>query len=271
MLALCFPQWQGSGHSNDLYPAALAIRDHLADSFTFQTVPVLEEETLNTEQDIIGRSAILRQQRAANDIIRQATPDRILTVGGDCGIEIAPISYLNSRYPADEFAVLWIDAHGDLNTPQSSPSRHFHGMPLRILLGEGDPEIVTACFSTLKPEQVVLAGTRDLDPPEAAYIQGRLTVFTVDQMKDEMIIHYLRGRGVRRVFVHLDTDALDPNDFPDTKVPTPGGVRLKTLIEFLTKVRQQFDVVGFTITEFVGSKPAGLARVKQIVQAVWGE
>ena len=271
MLNLCFPQWQGSGSSHELYPAALAIRDYLADTFTFLDVPVAMQEVLSIENNVFGREAILRQQKAANEIIRSQRPDRIFTVGGDCGVEIAPVSYLASRYAASEFAVLWIDAHGDLNTPESSPSKTFHGMPLRVLLGEGDQEIVAQCFTTLKPEQVVMAGTRDLDPPEAEYIQGRLSVFTVAQMNGELVIQYLRGRGIKHVFVHFDTDALDPKEFPYNTIPTPNGVKFKTMLEFLTKLRQQLDVVGFTITEVVSIKPDGLAQVKEIVQAVWGE
>jgi arginase len=266
-LDLCFPQWQGSVEITALYPSALSIRDALADGFV--DVPVLEAEPLDTENGIIGKAAILRQQQAANTIIQQHAPDRIFTVGGDCGVELAPISYLASKYPADAFAVLWFDAHGDLNTPESSPSQHFEGMPLRVLLGEGDPEIVAGCFSALRPEQVALAGVRDLDPPEVAYIQQqRIPMFAVEQMRDETIIHYLRGRGVKYLFIHLDFDVLDPNDFPYLSLPTAGGVRIKTLIALLTKLREAFDVVGFTITELVGGNASALANIKQIVRAV---
>ena len=61
-------------------------------------------------------------------------PDKILTVGGGCGIEIPIVSYFSEKYK--NLDVLWFDAHGDLNTPESSPSKYFHGMPLRFLLEE---------------------------------------------------------------------------------------------------------------------------------------
>ena len=91
----------------------------------------------------------------------------LLTVGGDCGIDVAPVESALAQH-GDRLAVVWIDAHADLNTPASSPSGAFHGMVLRTLLGAGPPELAPA--RALRPEQVVLAGVRALDPEERRFL-----------------------------------------------------------------------------------------------------
>ncbi|MGY0038106.1 arginase family protein [Pedobacter sp. NJ-S-72] len=96
------------------------------------------------------------------DIISEIHPTKISTIGGDCGIEIMPISYLNKIYNGN-LSIIWIDAHADLNTPESSPSKTFHGMPLRTLLGDGNKQFKELLFSTIKPEQISFIGLRDLD------------------------------------------------------------------------------------------------------------
>ena len=65
--------------------------------------------------------------------LRASAPDIVVTVGGTCGVEAAPVAYLNERYDGN-LAVVWFDGHGDLNSPATSPSGHFHGMVLRTLL-----------------------------------------------------------------------------------------------------------------------------------------
>lgn len=100
----------------------------------------------------LGYKEVLKQLKNACTLIDGVKPDTIFTVGGDCGVELLSVSYLNKRYNG-ALAVIWFDAHGDLNTPASSPIKKFHGMPLRALLGEGDEEIVRQCFSKLKAGQ----------------------------------------------------------------------------------------------------------------------
>ena len=84
--------------------------------------------------------AIIRQSTDAKALLDElAKPSRVFTVGGDCGVEVQPVSHASACYPG--LAVVWFDAHADLNCPSSSPSGHFHGMPVRTLLGEGPPDI----------------------------------------------------------------------------------------------------------------------------------
>ena len=136
-ISLIFPQWQGYGLSTKLADGARLIASQLSSSYTCATVAVELREDLTIQNGILGYASILRQLDYARSLLLEENPSRILTVGGDCGVEVAPISFLNHRYD-QSITVIWLDAHGDLNTPMLSPSGHFHGMPLRVLMGDGD-------------------------------------------------------------------------------------------------------------------------------------
>ncbi len=100
----------------------------------------LSTRDLTTIDNIKCFEPILEQTKFFKEIIIDSKPDKISTIGGDCAVEIMPISYLNKIYQED-LCIIYIDAHADLNTPESSPSKAFHGMPLRTLLGEGKRRI----------------------------------------------------------------------------------------------------------------------------------
>ena len=152
MLKLLFPQWQGSGSEKNLYRGVEMIRDQLLKGHGCAEIDVRLDEGLVTEKNIIGYSPIRAQLKGAVSLLKQRKPQKIFLIGGDCGTELAPVSYLNRELEGDLF-VIWFDAHGDLNTPESSPSKAFHGMPLRSLLGEGEKTILDLCFSCLTPSQ----------------------------------------------------------------------------------------------------------------------
>src|SRR5215468_4475979 len=121
-LRLKMPQWQG-GNRHEYYFGSelLAWLAPPADG-PVETVPVPEPkpgEMLETENGILGRKALLRQARAAREAIEKHRPDRIVTLGGDCLVDLAPMAYLNARYGGN-LGVLWVDAHPDVLTPKES-------------------------------------------------------------------------------------------------------------------------------------------------------
>jgi arginase len=153
-----------------------------------------------------------------------------------------------------DLAVVWLDAHADLNTPTSSPSGTLHGMGLRVLLGEADPDILGQAFSTLDPQQVLLAGVRAVDPPERVYIQAQgLMHLGVEALTRDPqdLIEIVRARGYRHVYVHLDLDVLDPSTFASLGWPTPDGLRIDALRQVLVALRPAFDVTGVCMTEYL--------------------
>ncbi|MGA2982073.1 MAG: arginase family protein [Terriglobales bacterium] len=128
----------------------------------FVEISVTNNCEMDRTEGVFALKAIAANFVEALDRLRQQFPKHIVTVGGSCGTEAARVTYLNETYNGN-MAIIWFDAHGDLNTPASSPSGHFHGMVLRTLLGNGPTSLVQHLRLPLMPKQVFLVGTRDLD------------------------------------------------------------------------------------------------------------
>lgn len=265
-LNLCFPEWQGYAESNSVYFGALRLQQLLSTTHQFTSIPVPEQEDLFLENDIIGYEANLRQLKATAHVLKKEKPASIFMVGGTCAAEIAPVSYLNKYYDGN-LTVLWLDAHGDLNTPQSSPSKHFHGMPLRALLGESDPFVLQHAFSRLKSDQVVLGGTRDLDQEEERYIAtNQIQVVTPENIGQ--VVDRVLDRKRAHVYVHIDLDVLDPSSFPHLLLPIPGGILIDTLLKELDALVREIPLVGASIVEYVPDGNSGEPMLKEIVAAL---
>lgn len=259
-LYLLFPQWQGSGKSQELYRGAKLLQKELAKDFNFTEIDVSLSNDLELKNEILGYETIKQQLNSATKTIAQNEPEKIFTIGGDCSVELAPLSYLNKKYHGD-LGVIWFDAHGDLNTPSSSPSKQFHGMPLRTLLDEGDKAIREMLFSKLKPEQFFFAGVRDLDPPEKEFIKNNnIAVFSVDS---------IRAKGFKKIYIHIDLDVLDPNEFPNVKCPTPQGMSVEKLLNSVQQLKKNFSVVGASVVEFSPKEDGKIDVVKSIVKELF--
>ena len=246
-----FPQWQGAGEVPGLRESALALAAAVTGGRRRHEVEVPPGHPLVLEGGIHGRGELLAQLGAARSILEEERADRVLAVGGDCGIEVAVVSHLAARH-GGELAVVWLDAHPDLNTPESSPSGHFHGMPLRVLMGEGDPAFTSLARPQVRAEQLVLAGMRAPDPPERAFAEQRgiptLSPGSLVEGPTELL-RWLRGTGLGSVYVHLDLDVCDPREVPTVACPTPGGVPVAALVGALEAISGEVEVVGAGITE----------------------
>jgi len=247
-LFLYFPQWQGSGKTNELFRGAKQIINKL-NTYNWSEVPVVEQENLLIENQILGYSSISKQLEDATKIINNYNPEKIFTVGGGCDVEIAPVTYLNKQYDGN-LSIIWLDAHGDLNTPTSSPSKNFHGMPLRTILGEGDSTMLNYVSHPIKPDQIYLIGVRELDRPENEYIQkNQLKVFQL--ANEEVAIQLASTLENKNIYIHIDLDVIDPLEFPDVKCPTNQGISLHILTKFLSSIKNVGNIVGGSVVEYV--------------------
>jgi arginase len=160
---------------------------------------------------------------------------------------------------------VWFDAHGDLNSPATSPSGHFHGMVLRTLLGDGPHEYVDALARPLQPSQIFLAGTRDLDPDEEAYIRWHgVSVTTPEALRNERAIaDMIRARGFTNVYLHLDLDCFRPGDIQDTLMQTPGGPAFADVVAAHAALRRDFQAVGLSVVEYVERGGGSLQKLSQ--------
>ena len=138
-LRLNIPQWQGGNMHDYYFGSALLAWLAPPASGPVETVPVPEprpRETLEVENGILGQETLLRQARAAREAIEKHRPDRIVTLGGDCLIDLAPMAYLNTR-SGGNLGVLWVDAHPDVLTPKDFAQGN--AQVLGALLGRGIP------------------------------------------------------------------------------------------------------------------------------------
>jgi arginase len=265
-LSLLLPEWQGYGLDAGVAAGARAIAG-LFPAGRFLEIDAPDSETLTVEDGVLGLSSIAPRLERTLAAIHARRPARLFTVGGTCGVEVAPVSYLNHRYRGD-LAVVWLDAHADLNTPETSPSQRFHGMALRTLLGAGPDSLVRLLPRRLDPTQIVLAGVRDLDRDEATFVSDAAVslLAPADLLVPDRLAGRIRSRGFTRVYIHLDLDVLDPHEFPDSLVHAPGGVSVQDLTETIRSLSQAFDVAGFSVVEFNPRTANGLVRVGHLLE-----
>lgn len=249
------PQWQGSGSSRAmrLVDGADAIRGDLPARLTTNvTIPL---EAGDEKGSGVARCSSLQLVRDSTAEALRGVDGWAITIGGDCAVELAPISHAVEREGA-ELCVVWLDAHGDLNTPESSPSGSFHGMVLRTLLGEGPTELVPAV--ALSPERVILAGTRSLDPEEERFV-AEAGIRIVDSGDLTGLVEAIAETGASSVYLHIDLDVLDPAEFSSVGYPEPFGVSALALVETIRAIKSHFRIAGAGITEFAPSSPEATA------------
>jgi arginase family enzyme len=178
----------------------------------FPEAAVIEAETL--EEQSLALAADL--------------PERPLVLGGDCCSHIGAVEGLAARQ--GRLAVVWLDAHGDLNTPESSPSGNQWGMPLRMLLDSG----------AVDAGDVALVGARNLDPPEDDFIRASKL-----HLGEEGIEKALDG--VACAYVALDVDVLEPSEM-SVFMPEPGGPSRQDVERILRDVAAQAKILGAGFT-----------------------
>lgn len=267
LLTLIFPQWQGTGNRKDVYYGAMLIKDRLLADRVSVCVPVSLDEKIQAEHGINGYRQICDQLKSASSIIEEKRPEKIFLIGGDCGTDVAPIAYLNKRYSRD-LAVIWMDAHGDINSPETSVSQNFHGMPLRFLLGDCMESLVPV-ESVLKPSQVIYAGIRETDPPEAEFIAEKcITCATVSDIRDDRasVIRMIEQKGFHNIYIHVDLDVLDPEKCFSLLCPSENGLDEKELRSFLSEVKRRFNVVGMSIVELRPVEDTDLTPIRELVR-----
>jgi arginase len=155
-----------------------------------------------------------------------------LVLGGDHSIAIGTLAGVSKHYK--NLGVIWYDAHGDLNTAETSPSGNIHGMPLAVSLGIGHSLLtnVGGYGPKVKPENIVIIGARSLDEGERELIkENGIKVYTMHEIDRlgmtkvmEESITYLKERNTDGIHLSLDLDGLDPHDAPGVGTPVIGGI-----------------------------------------------
>jgi len=249
------PQWQGSPAARAmlLVDGAEAIAGDLPRAATTRVeVPTEAGEALDTG---IRRFSALTRVADSMTAMLETDTEPALVVGGDCGVAVPAIAHAARAHP--EVAIVWFDAHGDLHTPETSPSGAFGGMALRAA---GDSTPVPGS-GAVPLDRAVLVGARDLDVAEAAYLASSgVQSVEVDAAADPgAVVEAVRATGADAVYIHVDLDVLDPAVLTAVGLPTPFGLTLEQLTAAIAAVRGELPLVGSSIAGFAPPTPAAAA------------
>lgn len=179
------------------------------------------------EVAVVERDTLAEQNEAVAETLAQ----RPIVLGGCCCSHIGAAQGLASR--VERLGLVWIDAHGDLNTPETSPSGNLWGMPFRMILDAG---FVAA-------EDAALVGARNLDPPEAEYVRA----IGIDESLDRAL------SSVDATYVALDVDVLDPSEV-DVLIPEPGGPSADEVERLLRDIAGRTTIAGMGVTGMLATE-----------------
>ena len=199
--------------------AVIGVPYHLDEYLPDLDVPLRAGHTVSVEftsDDVWNRLAVL--YGAVADAVAGAASrgERPVVVSGDCTTALGTVAGLQRA--GSVAGIVWFDAHGDVQTLETTASGYIGGLPLRLLVGYR-PELIAArlALQPVPEQQVLLVGARDLDPPEVSYLQrARIRRAEVADLDRAALPH-------GPLYVHVDLDVIDSAQLPGLRYPAPGG------------------------------------------------
>lgn len=268
-VTLVFPQWQGSIDNISLYDGAYELVDNIQGLPAISEIEVPPLRSLEISNSIAGKEDIVSQLSSACKVLDTANPERILLLGGDCSTETAPVTWLNHKF-TDQMALIWFDAHPDLNTPQTSKSGRMQGMALSAILGKCGNEITKVIHKPLDPRQVFCAGIRVFDPPELEFMaKNKVLFYSPGELERDpaWLAKQISKAGFKKVYIHLDVDAVSPMGFPHSKPSPPAGLLFANVLAIIEEIKSRLDICGLGITEFHPGNERGIAKARQLIES----
>lgn len=265
-IRLVYPQWQGGDITRwipEISDPALAARGYYlgAQLLDFLApdngqpkfiVPVNTEAKERKAVDgVLDRDDIALQTKAALDILNIEKPDKIVTLGGECSVSVAPFTYLADKYK-DDVAMIWIDAHPDITLPGDIYTG-YHAMAVTACMGLGDKDIVSQLPARISPEKILFVGLRDWERDE---IKARQQEYGIKHLSPEdvatdssAVIDWLKDCKTSRVVVHFDMDVLDPAEIIAAVGVVPGGMKMADVVRVINDIASEKELVGLTVAE----------------------
>ncbi|MEL6919138.1 MAG: arginase family protein [Bacteroidota bacterium] len=259
-----FPQLQCYVSCKSIEVGAISVMNYIVGN-QFNVIPLSSIQAGNNGEKqyyINNYGAIVDQLGRLHNEIAESQPRTVQTIGGDCGLEIVPVSYLNQKY--GNIGVIWFDAHADINRPCDSPSCNFHGMPLRTLLGEGAEPMNPLLFSTIEASQIHYIGLRDVDDAEQLRIDQD-HIFAPNKLHIPSLVQTLQSKGIKKLYLHFDFDCLDPSDYDQTYYQVPNGITIQEAETCIKALQQNFEVIGTSVLESTAINETALAPITGII------
>lgn len=281
IVIVSIPEWRGAGrHGTEFAPKAFekfGLREKLqtkgvtiAGSYQVDLKRVLQEEDSGAKggkyegeiADSLESSFLLLQSLARCGKV-------LVVLGGDHTVSIASVmaQIACAEYDSSKVGVIWIDAHGDVHTPETTPSGNIHGMPLAILLGFGSKKL--ASIGGLFPWNVVHLGANNLEPEEVEFFERRkIAAFSATEISTDegfmracdAITHL--GKNTERVVVSIDMDGLDETIAPGVHARNKNGITREKALALFDHIKSHCHVVGIDIAEVVPRKDRGHKTVE---------
>ncbi|WP_392562957.1 arginase family protein [Orbus sturtevantii] len=264
-LRVKYPDWQGG--NNPVYYFGAEFLSLLLPKNTNQkeiTINVKKPDNLAlaVEGGITGRQAVKSNIELAKCEIERESPDKIITIGGDCLVSQVPFDYLHGKYK-EQLGIIWIDSHPDISNPDIFYNSH--AMVLANLLHDGDRELSSLVSHPFKASQILYLGLQEPTQQEKQ-ILAKLKINYQDSRKEKItltqITDWIAVNNFKKIAIHLDLDVLDPKVFyslyfndPNLKsIPdnaAVGKMGLEELMNYLVTIFKATDVVGFSIAEYL--------------------
>ena len=267
-LRLVWPQWQGAGRENisgllPRHPYSLARRGYETGAKVIKAillphagptevvaVPNIDDEGVTA--GIESRTTVFASLGNALQALGKYDVDRVLNLGGECSVSVAPFAQLAAQY-GDDLAVIWIDSHPDSDTAETNYNG-YHAMALSTLIGHGDPEFTASLPATVDPSKVALAGLHAWE--EDAYRnvdKWGISAFSPEDLRDstQALVDWLKSTGASKIAIHLDVDTVDSDEVALGLRQVPGGLTSEQVQRVIADLSKEADVVGLTIAEFI--------------------
>jgi len=266
-----FPMDLGSGRRGvDMGPSALRIAG-LTEKIQLLGYSVIDEGDISVANqetcEIYSENLkFLPAIKQANELLAQKVESVLenngfpLIIGGDHAMGIGTIAGISShcKKHGKTLGVLWIDAHADMNTPETTPSGNIHGMPLAVSMGYGAKELVDLHYpgQKIKPEHLVIIGARSIDPGERDFIREvgvtTHTMVSIDKngMYDIVMRTLERMRStVDHLHISFDLDSVDPSVAKGVGTPVPGGLSYREAHLLMEMAAESGLVSSFELSE----------------------
>lgn len=221
------------------------------------TPPDGKEKTV--KDGIYGKAEVINGITDAKFKLNAVNPDKVITIGGNCLVSLAPFDYLHGKY--ENTGIIWIDAHPDVSTVKDGYP-NAHAMVLGSLLGGGDKSLTELMDNrSFQSDEILYVGLQGLHDYQKKFLDEKGVNYKVQTdsfVSSDEISEFMKRFD--HILVHLDIDVLDEHFFHSTYFANPelsgdgsggGKMTMDTLAEILGLITTQADVVGFTIAEYL--------------------
>lgn len=279
-IRLVYPQWQGGDITSLVkevpnpddaakgYYLGAQLLNFLAPNNGQKTfvVPISTDITERKATDgVLDRDLIVRQTKAALDILNIENPGRIVTLGGECSVSVVPFTYLSDKYDGD-VAMIWIDAHPDITLPGDVYSG-YHAMAVTACMGYGEKQLMDILPGQIKADRILLVGVRNWERDEIKVRQKQYGIKNISSEEvaenSNAIRAWLKSCGASKVVIHFDMDVLDPAEIIAAVGTDANGMKMEQVVRIINDIASEKEIVGLTVAE---AMPRTAIRIKNMLE-----